>query len=46
MYHNLVGPYLGLEGQITPAEAGDAGIRIEGANKRMTLIQAAAKSTD
>ena len=44
MYHNLVGPHLGLEGQITPAEA--AGIRIEGANKRMTLIQAAAKSTD
>ena len=44
LYHNFVRPHLGLPDQITPAEA--AGIQIEGANKWMTLIQAAVKATD
>ena len=39
IYHNHVRPHLGLDGQ-TPGEA--AGIRIEGNNKRKTMIQAAA----
>ena len=42
LYHNFVKPYLGLPDQMTPAEA--AGITIEGDNKWLTLIQAAAKS--
>ena len=42
IYHNFMRPHLGLPGQITPSEA--AGIQIEGTNKWMTLIQAAAKS--
>ena len=43
LYHNFVRPHLGLDDPtMTPAEA--AGIQIEGANKWMTLIQAAAKA--
>ena len=42
LYHNFVRPHQGLPDQITPAEA--AGITVEGANKWLTLIQAAAKS--
>lgn len=42
LYHNFVKPHLGLPDQMTPAEA--AGIQIEGDNKWITLIQAAAKS--
>ena len=44
VYHNHIRPHLGLPKNITPGEA--AGIQIEGANKWMTLIQAAAKSAD
>ena len=44
IYHNFMCPHLGLPDQITPGEA--AGIQIEGTNKWMTLIQAAAKSCD
>ncbi len=43
LYHNFVRPHLGLPNQITPAEA--AGITVEGDNKWLTMIQAAAKST-
>ena len=44
IYHNHVRPHLGLpEGQ-TPGEA--AGIRIEGDDKWLTLILAAAKAKD
>ena len=42
IYHNFMRPHLGLPNQITPSEA--AGIQIEGTNKWMTLIQAAAKA--
>ena len=42
LYHNFVRPHLGLPDNQTPAEA--AGIIIEGDNKWMTLIQAAAKT--
>ncbi|MBI1657441.1 MAG: IS1/IS6 family transposase [Thaumarchaeota archaeon] len=41
VYHNHIRPHLSLDGQ-TPGEA--AGIRIEGNDKILTLIQAAAKS--
>ena len=42
LYHNYVRPHLALDGK-TPAEA--AGIDIEGNNKILTMIQAAAKLT-
>ena len=42
VYHNFVRPHLGLDGYITPGEA--AGITIEGNDKILTMIQAAAKS--
>ena len=42
VYHNFVRPHLGLPGNITPGEA--AGITIEGNDKILTIIQAAAKS--
>ena len=42
LYHNHVRPHQGLLGKTTPGEA--AGIKIEGANKWKTMIQAAAKS--
>ena len=42
IYHNFMRPHLGLPGQMTPSEA--TGIEIEGTNKWMTLIRAAAKS--
>ncbi|MFI5448932.1 MAG: hypothetical protein ACHQ03_04085 [Candidatus Bathyarchaeia archaeon] len=40
IYHNFVRPHMGLEG-MTPAEL--AGIKVEGANKWLTLIQNASK---
>ena len=42
VYHNHVRPHLGLDGYVTPGEA--AGILIEGNDKILTMIQAAAKS--
>ena len=42
LYYNNVRPHQGLPGKTTPGEA--AGIKIEGANKWKTMIQAAAKS--
>ncbi len=42
IYHNFMRPHLGLPDRMTPSEA--AGIQIEGTNKWMTLIQAAAKA--
>ena len=44
MYHNFVRPHQGLPDHTTPAEA--AGIHIQGDNKFLTLIQAAARSYD
>ena len=44
LYHNFVRPHLGLPDGLTPAEA--AGITIEGDNKILTMIRAAAKSQD
>ena len=44
IYHNHVRPHLGLPSNITPGEA--AGITIDGHDKILTLIQAAAKSAD
>ena len=41
IYHNYVRPHMGLEGK-TPAEA--AGIRVDGKDKWLTIIQNAAKS--
>lgn len=41
IHHNFIRPHMGLNGQ-TPAEA--AGIRVEGENKWLTIIQNAAKS--
>ncbi|MDG6986038.1 MAG: DDE-type integrase/transposase/recombinase [Nitrososphaerota archaeon] len=41
IYHNFIRPHMGLKGK-TPAEA--AGIKVEGENKWLTLIQNAAKS--
>ena len=41
-YHNHVRPHLGLPNHMTPGEA--AGIRIEGDDKILTMIQAAAQS--
>ena len=41
LYHNFFRPHLGLPDQITPAEA--AGITIEGTNKILTMIRAAAE---
>ena len=41
LYHNFVRPHLGLADGQTPGEA--AGITIEGRNKWLTMIQAAAK---
>ena len=40
--HNFVRPHLGLPDNMTPGEA--AGIQIEGNDKILTMIQAAAKS--
>jgi len=36
VFHNFVRPHMGLDGK-TPAEA--AGIKVEGANKWLTIIQ-------
>ncbi|MXX20426.1 MAG: DDE-type integrase/transposase/recombinase [Cenarchaeum sp. SB0661_bin_35] len=44
LYHNFVRPHLELPDGLTPAEA--AGITIEGDNKILTIIRAAAKSQD
>jgi putative transposase len=43
IYHNFIKPHEGLQGR-TPAEA--AGIKVEGENKWMTLIQNASKPKD
>ena len=40
LFHNYIRPHMGLEGK-TPAEA--CGIKIEGNNKWMTLIQNASQ---
>lgn len=40
MYHNYLRPHMGLDGK-TPAEA--CGVKIEGDNKWLTLIQNASK---
>ena len=40
MYHNYLRPHMGLNG-LTPAEA--CGVKIEGDNKWMTLIQNASQ---
>jgi hypothetical protein len=42
IYHNYVKPHEALDGK-TPSEA--AGIKVEGENKWLTLIQNAAKQT-
>ena len=42
IFHNYVRPHMGLNGQ-TPAEA--SGIKIEGENKRLTLIENASSSS-
>jgi len=41
IYHNFIRPHMGLNGQ-TPSEA--AGIKVEGENKRLTIIQNARKT--
>ncbi len=43
IFHNYVRPHMALEGK-TPAEA--AGIKVEGENKWLTLIQNAARKSD
>ena len=43
LYHNHIRPHLGLPDNQTPGET--AGIKIEGNDKILTIIQAAAKST-
>jgi putative transposase len=40
LFHNFVRPHMGLENEITPTEA--AGIKVEGENKWLTIIQNAA----
>lgn len=40
IYHNFIKPHQGLQGR-TPAEA--AGIKVQGENKWLTLIQNASK---
>jgi putative transposase len=40
IFHNFVRPRMGLENEVTPAEA--AGIKAEGENKWLTIIQNAA----
>jgi len=42
IYHNYIRPHMALEGK-TPAEV--AGIRVNGENKWLTLIQNASKET-
>ncbi|MGP8127491.1 MAG: hypothetical protein ACLP9D_06775 [Candidatus Bathyarchaeia archaeon] len=42
IYHNYIRPHMALDGR-TPAEA--AGIRVEGENKWLTLIQNAKRET-
>ena len=42
IYHNYVRPHMGLDGK-TPADL--AGIKVEGENKWLTLIQNASKKT-
>ncbi len=42
IYHNYIKPHMGLDGK-TPAEK--AGIKVEGENKWITLIQNAKKSS-
>lgn len=44
IYHNFIRPHMGLPNKITPAEA--AGIKIEGNNKWITIIQNASKKKE
>lgn len=37
IFHNFIRPHMGLTNEITPAEA--AGIKVEGVNKWLTIIQ-------
>jgi putative transposase len=37
IHHNFIRPHMGLENEITPGEA--AGIKVEGENKWLTIIQ-------
>ena len=39
IFHNFIRPHMGLPNEMTPAEA--AGIKVEGANKWLTIIQKA-----
>ena len=41
IYHNYIRGHMGLPNEITPAEA--AGIKVEGVNKWLTIIQNAAQ---
>ncbi len=43
VFHDYVRPHMGLEGK-TPAEA--AGIKVEGENKWLTIIQNASHNTE
>lgn len=43
IFHNYVRGHMGLENEITPAEA--AGIKVEGDNKWLTIIQNASQLT-
>lgn len=43
MYHNFIRPHMGLEGK-TPAEK--CGVKINGNNKWLTLIQNASKNIE
>jgi len=42
LFHNFVNPHSGLENEITASEA--AGIRVEGKNNWLTIIQNASKA--
>ena len=41
LFHNFIRPHMGLPNEMTPAEA--AGIKVEGQNKWLTIIQNASK---
>ena len=44
IFHNYIRPHMGLPNEITPAEA--AGIKVEGQNKWITIIQNASRKTN
>jgi transposase-like protein len=43
IHHNFIRPHMGLKNEITPSEA--AGIKVEGENKWLTIIQNASKKS-